>query len=816
MRMAQGISTDCARVYPERVVEMQTSEVRLMKNQKKQYSIALFVVCATVLGLSYWRYAGGSTGGPPAKTVLYYQDSMHPWVKSDRPGKCTICAMDLTPIFEGQKGFGAAEEVVTMSKTSVTVANVQTEEAKKQTLTRTLRVAGTLEADSTRKTILAAPAAGRIDNVRVASAGVDVSAGQVLATLYSPELTFQTRRYIFRDRITEQSGQPMPMPGGLLGSTRQAQGSGETSRTRPLPATEKPNSDPFYNDLLATHSGTVTERRVFDGQYVSEGDLLFAIVDCSVLWFRFDVYEQQLPWLAPGQRLEVTIPSIPGKVFHATIAVIEPVLDQSTRTVKVRADVENPAVGDPGQRQRLLRIGMYADGRLTARAEDVLTVPRSAVLFPGSHAYVYVAKAPGAYEMRQVELGRQGDDHWEILRGVEQGEQVVTTGNVLVDSQARLVLGNVPEPKQPAMDSTRQIESHSHPAGVLSETQYKAVEGFLEVADGISAALAADNVAQLEQHTRVLGTAASALSEEFSADHPWRALVESAVSSSKWPSIVDLDSARKVFLSFSTNVVELVQAIRSEDARFASLKVFFCPMAPKPGVWFQAKGPLRNPYYGAKMLYCGEEVAAPAARTRIQVPAKQSVASLPKQTSAHGATNAPAETGAPAAKGLSVKPNISSRSEPAPAGQGQPPTSSQLHAMEEFIGTADALGRGLASDDLGEYNKQTARMAPVLAALQKEFQGQQRLIALIRQLSALNQGSAPKTLDEARKRFHRVSASSVELAKQVRNQSGLSLKYKVFHCPMAPQPGLWLQVEGPLRNPYYGAAMLTCGEEVTQ
>lgn len=787
-----------------------------MKNQKKRYSIALLVVCATVLGLTYWRYAGGSTGGPPARTVLYYQDSMHPWVKSDRPGKCTICAMDLTPIFEGQKGFGAAEEVVTMPKTSVTVANVETEEARTRTLTRTLRVAGVLEADSTRKTILAAPAAGRVDNVRVASAGVDVGAGEVLATLYSPELTFQTRRYIFRDRITEQSGQSMPMPGGLMGSTRQMQGSGETSRTRPLPATEKPNSDPFYNDLLATHSGTVTERRVFDGQYVSEGDLLFTIVDCSVLWFRFDVYEQQLPWLAPGQRLEVTVPSIPGKVFDATVAVIEPILDQSTRTVKVRADVDNPVVGDPGQRQRLLRIGMYADGRLTVRTENVLTVPRSAVLFPGSHAYVYVAKAPGAYEMRQVELGRQGDEHWEILSGLEEGEQVVAAGNVLIDSQARLVHGNVPEPKRPAADSTRQIESDSHSAGVLGQSQYDAVKGFLEVADGISAALAADNVTQLEQHTKVLGTAASALNAAFSADHPWHALIERTVSASRWPGTVDLDAARKVFLPFSTNVVELVQALRAEDARFASHKVFFCPMAPKPGVWFQAKGPLRNPYYGAKMLYCGEEVPAPPARTRKQAPAKESVESLPKQASAHGATNAPAAVAAPTAKGLSGKPNISSRTEPAPAGQGQPPTSSQLRAMEEFIGTADALGRGLASDDLGEYNKQSARMAQVLAALQKEFQGQQRLAALIRQLSALNQGSAPKTLDEARKRFQRVSASSVELAKQVRSQSGLSVKYKVFHCPMAAQPGLWLQVDGPLRNPYYGAAMLTCGEEVAQ
>jgi len=154
-----------------------------------------------------------------------------------------------------------------------------------------------------------------------------------------------------------------------------------STRGQPLPARERVEADPYYNDLLSTQTGTVTERNVFDGQYVAEGDRLFTIVDCSVLWFRFDAYEHQLPWLEPGQAVEVTVPSIPGQVFPAVISVIEPTLDETTRTAKVRADVTNPPIGKPGHQRRQLHLGMYADGRLRAQVPEVLAVPREAVLF---------------------------------------------------------------------------------------------------------------------------------------------------------------------------------------------------------------------------------------------------------------------------------------------------------------------------------------------------------------------------------------------------------------------------------------------------
>ncbi len=401
-----------------------------MKANQRNVIVAAGLVGLCAGAYALWQNSKAATAQNQASKILFYQDSMHPWIKSEQPGKCTICAMDLTPIHQGQQGFGSAQDVIALNSNSVTVLNVQAEEVKVRPLQRTLRVAGNLEADNARKAVVAAPAPGRIDNVAVASAGIEVKHKQALATFYSPDLTFQTRRYIFRDRLPDRTNEFGSNPFPMAGSSRHA-------LAHPSPVSPRTDLDPFYNDLLSPLTGTVVERNIFDGQYVAEGDRLFTIVDCSVLWFRFDVYEQQLSWLEPGQTVEVTVPAIPGKVFPAVIAVIEPTLNDATRTVKVRADVSNPLVGSPERQHRLLRLGMYAEGRVRAKVPEALSVSRSAILFPGGQAYAYVDKGGGAYEMRRVQLGRQGDEDWEILGGLEAGERVVTAGNVLIDAQAQ-------------------------------------------------------------------------------------------------------------------------------------------------------------------------------------------------------------------------------------------------------------------------------------------------------------------------------------------------------------------------------------------
>jgi membrane fusion protein, copper/silver efflux system len=380
--------------------------------------VVLLLVAVTLvawIGYASWRNSVTPASSSATRKILYYQDSMHPWVKSDKPDKCPICAMNLTAVYEGDKGKELSEDMVVLSPNQITVLDVQTEPVERRTLVRTMRVAGTLDASESRKVIIAAPIACRIESLAVEYAGVEVKKGQTLMKLFTPELV-QRRAYLSALGV-KYDGPTDYLPAS--GGSRQ----------------------PYTSDLVAPQSGTVIERSVYEGQYVEEGEKLLTIADQSMLWFRFDVYEPQLPWFTPGQKIQVTASGVPGTSFPAVISFLDPVLNDPTRTVKVRADIQNPAVSANGQSHRLLQFGMYAEGRVRSVIPDTLVVPRSAVLFPGGASYVYVDKGDGIFERRRVKLGRQGDDLWEVLQGLKEGEDVVSYGNLLMDAQAQFNQG---------------------------------------------------------------------------------------------------------------------------------------------------------------------------------------------------------------------------------------------------------------------------------------------------------------------------------------------------------------------------------------
>ena len=142
----------------------------------------------------------------------------------------------------------------------------------------------------------------------------------------------------------------------------------------------------------------------------------------------FDAYERDLAWLKPGQAVDVTTPSVPGKIFHATVTFIDPNLNTAARSTKVRVEIPNPLVESDGVARRELLRGPYAEGVVHLDAPEVLAVPRSAVLQPGSQPVVYVDVGKGYYEQRKVKLGRVGDEFVEVLDGLKEGDKVVTSG----------------------------------------------------------------------------------------------------------------------------------------------------------------------------------------------------------------------------------------------------------------------------------------------------------------------------------------------------------------------------------------------------
>lgn len=542
----------------------------------------ILIVAAVAAGGGWYAAKHWSHSSTPAKQgrkILYYQSPMHPWIKSDQPGNCTICGMKLVPVYEGEKGFAVAGEGVTLSSNVVNVINVATEEVKKGPLVRTLRVAGMIDDDDRRHRVISAYVGGRIEKLAVNYIGAHVKAGEPLAVLYSPTLLTAEREYL----ALAEKGQSPDGKRWLDAAAQRLRRLGLTDEQIAKVSTKTGDN----TEILAPISGTVVSRFVYEGQYVNEGEKLFEIADFSKMWFMFDAYERDLPWLNEGQEVEVTSPALPGKVLRSTISFIDPNLKDMSRSAKVRVELDNPLVGNRHE----LYHRTYAEGRVKIEQPDAMLIPRRAVLNTGGKPVAYVDAGAGRYDRRELKLGREGDEFFEVLEGMNAGEKVVSNGNLLIDAQAQLngVAASAPAKEQ----------------GEFPE----ALKNYFTVVDAVTAALAADDLARYNEAAAKLHGAMPALMEAADAHEQWRPIVKRISDAGHLEVAPDLKSARKAFVPLSTAVADLAKASR------APVKIYSCPMvdqavpgAANPGLWIQLKPPMRNPFFGAEMLECGSEV----------------------------------------------------------------------------------------------------------------------------------------------------------------------------------------------------------------
>jgi len=529
-----------------------------------------------------------SSSATSERKVLFYQSAMHPWIKSDKPGRCTICGMELTPVYEGEKGFDATggDNVVALTQSQIQVLHVQTAEAKTRQLTRTLRVAGVIDDNASRHRVLSAYVDGRLDKLHVNYVGAEVTEGQPLAEFYSPTLLQAEREY-------RQLGGELKKNTALrlrqMGLT-----------TAQVEALDQKPSDALTTSILAPISGTVVSQAIYEGQYVATGQQLFEIADFSIMWFMFRAYEQDLPWIKPGLTVSVTTPSIPGKNFKGKVTFIDPNFDEATRSTKVRVELENPLVN--GRRELLHRL--YADGLVELESPAVLTVPRSAVIQTGPEAVVYIDQGGGAYAHTPIQIGRRGDTHVEVLSGLSEGAQVVTNGNLLIDGQAEMNRAFMTPPEETAPAAALSVE--------LNAGQKQSVAGFLKVADAMAAALAADDLAKFntasEPAMDVTGTMITQL-------RPAVEKLDDLDKARHFHGFDDIKKARAAFHKFSVAAVAALEPLR-KAGQTPEFEIYECgmvdeaiPGVPKKARWIQTgKRPLANPFFGAEMLECGSDI----------------------------------------------------------------------------------------------------------------------------------------------------------------------------------------------------------------
>lgn len=560
------------------------------------------LITAVMVATGTWFFVGKKPGSAEPSSAerkpLFYQSAMHPWIKSDKPGRCTICGMELTPVYPGDKGFdeSGGDNVVALTQSQIQVLHVQSATAKTRPLVRNLPVSGTIDDDSTRHRVLSAYVDGRIDKLHINVVGAEVTAGQPLADFYSPSLLQAEREY------RQLSGELRKNTGLRL---RQM---GLTPEQ--IDALETKPADTLVSPILSPISGTVVLQSIYEGQYVMTGQPLFEIADFSTMWFMFLAYEQDLPWIQPGLTVRVTTPSMPGKIFAGKITFIDPNFDEATRATKVRVELDNPVVN--GRRELLHRL--YAEGFVELKAPEVLTVPRSAVIQAGPEAVVYIDQGGGAYAHTPIQIGRRGDTHIEVLSGLKEGDPVVTNGNLLIDGQAEMNRAFMTPPeKTPPVIATK----------ALNDAQKQSIAAFLKVADAMSAALAADDLATFNKASATAMDTTGALVQlgrDLSPKGPDKGMVNAEAlddldKSRHFHGFDAIKSARIAFHKFSVAAVAVLEPLRAAGLT-PEFEIYECgmvdeaiPNVPKKARWSQTgKRPLANPFFGAEMLECGKTI----------------------------------------------------------------------------------------------------------------------------------------------------------------------------------------------------------------
>ena len=397
--------------------------------------------------------------------------SMHPQIRQDKPGKCPICDMDLIPVRKSSLSDEAIDpNAIQLSEEAAALADVQTSKVSRQNPVKQVRLYGKIVPDERSLQSQTAHVSGRIESLNVDFTGETVRAGQTLATLYSPELFTAQQELLEAIRM----GQPQ-----LIQAAREKLYLWKMTDAQ-IAAIEKSGSISPVVEIKSNTSGIVLSKRVSQGDYVSQGAILFDVANLTKVWALFDAFEMDLPFLSKGDPVEFTLQALPGKKFSGKISFIDPILNTTTRTAKVRVEVPNASLE--------LKPEMYATANVSAplrNYKNEIVVPQTAVLWTGKRAIVYV-KQPDtntpAFLMREVELGPSLGNSYVILNGLREGEEIVTNGVFAIDASAQLegktsMMNNGDEPAKPMIGHEGHMMHAQSATGVASEHAMFGVKG---------------------------------------------------------------------------------------------------------------------------------------------------------------------------------------------------------------------------------------------------------------------------------------------------------------------------------------------------
>jgi membrane fusion protein, copper/silver efflux system len=426
---------------------------------------AVLLLCVGLAG--YWLGTRTSiapmpaTASIPAKAepkILYYRNPMGLPDTSPVPRKDAM-GMDYVPVFEGEEEASDGKQIV-LGIDKVQKLGVKSEAASLRMLDRTVRAVGKIEIDERRAYTIAPKFEGWVERLYVNTSGQAVSKGQPLFDVYSPELISALREYALAaqgEAALKDAGKDAQASMSQLAAASLARLKNwdiANEQIREFAQDKNQSKDKRSLTFYAPVSGIVVDKKAVQGMRFMPGEVLYQIADLSSVWVLAEVAEQDIGLVKTGSVARISISAYPDRHFKGKVGFIYPTLDAATRTVQVRVELANP--------DGLLKPAMFANVELpVSNRGKVLTVPVSAVIDSGTRKIVLVRLTEGRFEPRNVKLGSRGEDHVEVLEGLAEGEQVVTSANFLIDAESNLkaALSGMGGENTPAPDQSRH-EGH--------------------------------------------------------------------------------------------------------------------------------------------------------------------------------------------------------------------------------------------------------------------------------------------------------------------------------------------------------------------
>ncbi|MEO8417689.1 MAG: efflux RND transporter periplasmic adaptor subunit [Methylophilaceae bacterium] len=397
------------------------------------FLIVILLLTGLAAGWYFWQQSRhAAMSSPPAsgngvvqdnsgKTVRYWYDPMVPTQKFDRPGKSPFMDMQLQPKYAGDD-MAEGDSTVAISAQAMQNLGIRLAKAEMIRLGDALAAVGRIEPDERRFYAVQARIPGFVERLLVRAVGDPVKRGQKVAEVYAPELLGAQQEYLALlslgattgDDLKQAARQRLKLLGMSEGEIAGITSSGQAS--------------PRYG-IYAPASGVLAELGVREGAQLMPGSSLMQISDLSSVWLIAEVPERDAARFKLGSTAEVQLQGMGGQPYTGQVSYIYPVLDQTSRTLRVRIQLAN-LKGE-------LRPGMYANVSLAGEARQVLAVPTESIIATGKRKLVIVKEEHG-FRPVEVVTGQEGSGKTEILKGLAEGENVVASGQFLIDSEASL------------------------------------------------------------------------------------------------------------------------------------------------------------------------------------------------------------------------------------------------------------------------------------------------------------------------------------------------------------------------------------------